>query len=493
MTGSEDSRFENEPGLPVDITKLLAKAWKQFLRSWWLLLLLMALCAGLSLASHAARHRDLYEAYASFSVSAGNPKDAASTYNTRVSLNQLGKTFPFILESGALNTVVREKLGLASLPVTISAEVVSDTSLFRISVSGEDPELCRQALDAVIENYPQVAQYVIGKTMLTMLDYSGTPVTPVNLVSRRSLVIRGAKIGGLIYLAVLGALVVLRRTVESENDLKGYTSLRCLASIPFVLLKKRSRKKKLLLINRTSVPPAFTEAFNLLRVRLLREMDRKGKKVLMLTSAGEREGKTTVSANLALCCAQKGFRVLLIDCDLRHPSVAACLGVTVEREIADVLRGRLTVSEAIEPCVGSLDILAGAVSLNAADIPKVLTTDAVEKLMEYAREHYDYIFVDTPPCGIIQDALAIAPACDAAVAVIRQDYLARTRILEVLNLLTDSNAGLIGCVINGESGGVGSYGHGRYGYGSGYGAYGRYGRYGTYGSSKYTQRKTKAR
>ena len=492
MTVSEENLSESEEILQLDVTRLLVRAWKQFKKTWWLLFVLLALGAAASLGYHHFFHRDRYEAYASFSVSAGSQSSGLSDYNTRVSLKKLGETFPYILESGALKNVVREELGLSSLPVTISAKVVSDTSLFRMSVIGSDPELCCRALDAVIENYPLVAKYVIGNTTLTMLDYSGIPSRPTNALDRREILIRGAQIGLVVYLGVLSLLILTRRTVESENDLKRYTSIRCLGSIPYTFLKKRSGKKKqLLLIGRKYVPSSFDEAISLLRVRTLREMDRKQQQVLLITSAGELEGKSTVASNLALSCAQKGFRVLLIDGDLRHPSVADRFGAEVKRGTADVLSGKAELSQAIQPWANtSLDLLPGGRAISAADIPKVLVPERIEALIAYARERYDYVFVDTPPCGIMQDALLIADSCDATMAVIRQDYLARTRILEVLDLLADTNAGILGCVINGESGGVGSYGYGRYGYGSGYGQYGRYGKYGKYGKSKYTKKKS---
>lgn len=491
MTSSEHRLPENDELLQLDTAHLLVRVWRQFKKTWLLLLLLLALCISGLFGYYRFIHRDVYEAYASFSVSTGRQNDGMSNYNMRVSLKKLGETFPYILESGALKTVVREELGLSSLPVTITAKIVSDTSLFRMSVTGSDPELCCRVLDAVIDHYPQVAKYVIGDTTLTMLDYSGVPDRPINGLDQEKLITRGTELGLAVYAMLLALFVLTRSTVESENDLKRYTSIRCLSSIPYTFLKKRSGKKKqLLLIGRKNVPSSFDEAFSILRVRVLREMDRREQKVLLLTSAGELEGKSTVAANLALACAQKGFHVLLIDGDLRHPSVAEKFGVASKRGTADVLSGRVDVSEAIQPYMATaLDLLPGSAAVNASDVPRLLNPERIEKLMAYGRRYYDYVFVDTPPCGMMQDALVLAGGCDATMAVIRQDYLSRSKILEVLDMLADTEAGILGCVINGESGGVGSYGYGRYGYGSGYGRYGKYGKYGKYGSSKYTKKK----
>jgi receptor protein-tyrosine kinase len=232
------------------------------------------------------------------------------------------------------------------------------------------------------------------------------------------------------------------------------------------------------------------EAINLLRIRILREMDRTGKKVLLLTSTGELEGKSTISSNLALSCAQKGFRVLLIDGDLRSPSVAKKFGLETEVGILDVLTGGAALEQAVHHYPDTtLDILPGHGTANAAGISQLIGGEETARVMEYAREHYDYVIVDSPPCGIIQDALMLAAHCDASLVVIRQDFLARTRILEMLDVLADTGTEILGCVINGEEGSVGSYGYGRYGYGSGYG-YGKYGNYGKYGSGEKNGRKT---
>ena len=466
----------------LDVTQLMVKGWKVFCRTWWLLLLLLALGAAALPGYRMFSHVDEYEAYASFSISAGGGSAGMTNFNTRVSLTKLGETFPYILESGALKSVVMKELGRSDLPVTISARVVSDTSLFRIGVRGRDPALCAQVLDAVIENYPQVARYVIGKTALTMLDYSGIPSSPINGLDRRTLIVQGLAVGGLLYLCVLVLLTMTRRTVESEEDLKRYTSLRCLATIPKTFLKRRASRRPRLLINQKSVSPAFVEAINLLRIRVLREMDRREAKVLLLTSAGELEGKSTIAANLAISCAQKGFRVLLIDGDLRHPSVAGKFGLEVRRGTSDVLAGRMDIEDAIMTSSGNMpDILPGGGVLKATKVPQLLGRPETGRLIAYGRENYDYVIVDSPPCGMMQDALMLAAHCDATAAVIRQDYLALSRVLEVLDLLSECDAGLLGCVINGEEGSVGSYGYGRYGYGSGYGRYGAYGKYGAYG------------
>lgn len=450
----------------IDITRALSKAWKQFTRTWWLFLLLVMLGTGGFTLYQKMTHQDIYEAFASFSVSAGNGE--SSSYYNQISVTQLGETFPYILESGALRTVVMEELNLSWLPVTISASVIEDTNLFRINVRGADPLICADVLDSVMENYPKVARYVIGRTTLTMLDYSGVPAEPINRLSRSRSLMQGAAIGFAAYALILLVLTLARKTVESEEDLKQYTSLRCLSTIPEVYIKRRSSKKQSgILIDQKQVSQPFREAVNLLRIRILRELDRKHKKVLLITSTGELEGKSTISANLALSCALKGFRVLLIDGDLRHPSVAAGFAIKPDTGIYDVLQGKASVEEALYTYKNtSLDLLCGHGIVNTKNISQLLTGDTISNLISYARSHYDYIFIDSPPCGLMQDAIMWSAHTDSAIVVIKQDYLARAQILNTIDILSESGIDIAGCVINGDSGSPGSYGYGRYGYGS---------------------------
>ena len=99
-------------------------------------------------------------------------------------------------------------------------------------------------------------------------------------------------------------------------------------------------------------------------------------------------------------------------------------------------------------------------------------------------DEYDYIIIDTPPCGILQDASFLASYSDAVLMVIRQDYQPVNRVIAGLELMADTGTRILGYVINNEAMTFGSYGYGRYGYGNyGYGKYGchKYGKYGGYG------------
>lgn len=240
-----------------------------------------------------------------------------------------------------------------------------------------------------------------------------------------------------------------------------------------------------MLIDRRTVTPSFTEAINALYIRSIRQLRKAGEKVLVVTSAAEGEGKSTISANLALGYALKGHKVLLIDGDLRHPSVGEKFGMKNLYGFDAVLKGEADLEEAVRIYKDTtLDLLAGSRAVDPRQIASLLGSGSVKEYLDTWREQYDYILIDTPPCGMLQDASFLASYSDAVLMVIRQDYQPVNRVVSGLDFLADTGAHILGYVINSESMSFGSYGYGRYGYGNyGYGKYGyhKYGKYGGYG------------
>ena len=482
-----EKRLSNQPEDQIDIIYYLVSGWKMFKKTWWLLIILTALGIAGTYGYKKASYRPVYEASASFVVKAGGSREASS-YTTSITIQQLSATFPYILESGALNDVVCEDLGVSSLPGSIFTSVVEDTNLFQIRVRSADPQMAYDILESVIENYPAVARFIIGDTTLTMLDNTGVPEKPANQLSMKRSMAKGAALAIVFYLCIVLLLVMARRTVSSEEDLKRYTAVDCLSNIPEAHLNRRTDKTKQFMLVDQRIAPAFVEAINTLRIRTLRQLKENDGQVVLVTSAGESEGKTTIAANLALSCALKGYKVLMIDGDLRNPSMGRMFGMQQENGLYEVVNGGKNLEEAaVEYEQTHLLVLAGNKPVPNGRIAAVFRSDALKQLMEKCRKEYDFIIIDTPPCGMMQDAAVLSSVSDGVIMVIRQDFTARDRILSAMELLADTNARMLGYVINCEETGIGSYGYGRYGYGH-YG-YGKYGKYGHYGYGERTEEK----
>ncbi|MGM9929603.1 MAG: polysaccharide biosynthesis tyrosine autokinase [Bacillus sp. (in: firmicutes)] len=479
----------------IDIFSFLTVAFKYFRISWWLLILLMLLGAGLGVLQIEKTYVARYEASASFVVTASSTQDniISNNYYNKISAEQLNATFPYILTSGALNQVVAQDLGLDHVPGEISAQMVGDTNLFQIKVISLDPQLAYDILQSVVENYPVVARYVIGNTKLKLLDETGVPGQPMNPKSYAGSVPKYMFSAAFLYILLLLFRTVTRHTIKNQDDLKKHLNLKYLAGIPQIHFKRRSHEEDpQILINHSSIPAIYSESIETLQIRLMKILKEKQGKSLLITSAMPGEGKTTIACNIALMMAKKGYRTLLIDCDLRNPSVARhlCMDET-NGGLCDVLSGKKKAMDVITRYNDILSVLPGGKPIS--EVADMYNDENFGKLLESYKDQMDVIIVDTPPCSFMHDTSLIAHYVDLGLLVIRQDYAYTSKILSAVESLTQTSLVLAGCVINGESTGIGSYGYGKYGYRKyGYSRYGYSKRYGEYGQNSDTEDGLKA-
>ena len=463
----------------IDLFYYLSQFGRMLKRTWWLFIFLSVLAFGILSVKIHWFYTPRYAVSASFSVNSGG-NACYSDYAASVTLDQLNATFPYILESGALKKIVCEDIGIDLLPGTITASVLDSTNLFQISVTSDDPQTAKTILTSVIENYPTVAKYIIGDTTLHMLDQSDVPSEPVNRISIREEITAGLSFSIFLYILILSFLVWSNHTVLGEEDLKQDINIRCLASIPKTWTKKRSHQKVSDPLISDHVTPAFIEAFHTLCVRILRRMKQKQYQVLLVTSCRENEGKTTAAANLALACAEKGYKTLLIDGDFRNPSLFQHLHfqktpssehISSENRAKDTLQEEgLSENILFGHPSDYLDILGSKQPVMDAAVSSLLNDTGIETFLKHCRPKYDYIFIDTPPCSMMQDAIRFARYSDCALFVIRQDYTVREHILTSLELLSETGCPIIGYTINMTNRSAAGYSSDKYGYGKyGYG------------------------
>lgn len=461
----------------LDITIILDDMWRGFKKFFWLCLLLIIAFSVLFFMRARSSYSPRYEAYSSFVVQAKTAFNYGSSYDGTVA-QQLSRTFPYIITSDVLNEVVAESLGMDSVPASITADAMEDTALFTIRVRAAKPQLAYDVLQAVIENYPSVAEYIIGDTELTMIDESGVPQSPVNEPAFMEEAGQGTITGIVLSLVFLLVYAVTRRTVRREKDLASKVSLEFLGGIPQVQFKKRRKKKQqLILLDGKERIPVLGESLRTIRARVLKEIGDSSIKKILITSAAAGEGKTTFAVNFAISLARKGKKVILVDMDLRNPSVARTMDLKVGKEGIDTL-----LQKEIEIMPSALDdMLLSYEDMNLKVLPgiksvkeptKLLATKSMGTILDLLAEQADYVVIDTPPCGVMSDASIIAKDADSAIMVVRQDYTRIDRVLFGIENVVDTGVNLLGYILNGTEIGITSYGYGygyNYGYGYGYG------------------------
>jgi succinoglycan biosynthesis transport protein ExoP len=192
----------------------------------------------------------------------------------------------------------------------------------------------------------------------------------------------------------------------------------------------------------------MSESYRALRTSLLLTSVGAPPKIILITSALPQEGKTTTSINTATVLAQKGTRVLLIDADLRRPSIHKTLGMGPRAGLSNVLTGGTTLQQATvrSSSLPNLFVLpAGTPPPNPAEL--LASAQMIDMLAEL-REQYDHIVVDTPPTLSVTDAVVLSTRADAVVLVIRSGQTTKPALRRARDILAQVNARVAGVLLN---------------------------------------------
>lgn len=416
----------------------------------------------------------VYQASATFTVKTANPLYAEQAYYNSAAAEQMAKTFPYILTSGALTQQVQQELGIAYMP-SVSVAAMGNTNILTLSVTDSAPQRAYDVLQCVMEKYPAVAEFVVGPTVLELLSESGVPSQPMNTLSYRGAMVKGIAAALVIWCAWLLLYTLMHRTVGSEEDLAKVVNLECIGRLPTVRgFSEDGDGVRCPVLTEGADKFGFNESVRLLRVRVEKALAQNKGKVLMVTSSIANEGKTTVSVNLATALAGKGKKTLLVDCDLRNPSVATTLHREGKTGFVGYLRGDETVESILTR--GETPNLFTVLGGQAVANPEALLGGKTAKnFVQAARKSFDYIILDTPPCAMLADAAELITVADGVLLTIRQDFASRAQVSESAQILNDSGKPIIGCVLTMTTPRLSKSG---YGYHNGYGGYygGYYGR-----------------
>lgn len=194
---------------------------------------------------------------------------------------------------------------------------------------------------------------------------------------------------------------------------------------------------------------AVSESYKTIRTNLQFLLNRSaGCKVITVSSAQAQEGKTTNSVNLAISFSQLGKKVLLIDADLRRPTIAKKLKIENTDGLSGILAGFSTVEQAIVNINNYLSVLpSGAVPPNPSEL---LASLEFEQLITSLKERFDYIVIDTAPVGIVSDALSVGSISDGVLLIIKAKSTTYHDFERVVDSLKLANITLLGAVLNGS-------------------------------------------
>jgi capsular exopolysaccharide synthesis family protein len=306
-----------------------------------------------------------------------------------------------------------------------------------------DADAARSLLQSVLEGAQQTAQQTAIEAPDARLISSAMPPAEPSFPRRDVLLAAAAAFGVLFGLLLVHLLELADGTFRSGEDVRARLGLRCLALIPEI--GRRALRRGRLLDHALDKPLGpFAEQIRALRAGLW--MERVRPRIVALTAARPSEGKTTVTLALARCAALCGERVVVVDCDLRQPSMGRLLGVDGGLGLIDCLRGRATLAEVMrtDPRTGLSIVPAGSLETDALS---VFMSEAMATLLQQLRQDYDLILLDAPPAHAMSDARVIAGMAEATVLCVRWRSTPLGVVRDALGLLEEAQASVAGVAL----------------------------------------------
>ena len=437
----------------IDLLKLTIYILK---RIW-----LVVICAIIGFAGMywytTKNHVDTYTASGTMYIYNGNPNVVNYQYTNISDLNsavQLLDTYTVVVKSSKVLDVVAERLvpdypniSTSMIAGSISMNSVLETGVVRVSCVTRDPQMSADICNAVMDVAPAEIIRVVSAGNIEVIDYAVAPMrADPFLPQRRSL--RGALVGGAAALALLALLFLLNQKVTDAKDLREHYTPPVLASVK--RSKQDSKDPSSFMLNDKS-PMETVESYAKLRMNLLYTLVGKEHHSVVITSSVSSEGKSTISANLAISCAMSGKRVILIDGDMRR----ACQRDIFHyhrnaKGLTDILVGNAEWKEAVRKTDwDTLDLLpAGQTPPNPAEL---LSSAEMKELLDRLEDNYDLVLIDMPPIDIVSDPLVISSQVAGCLFVARQNFTDHREVRKSLNAAEMTGMNVLGFVFYGEN------------------------------------------
>lgn len=447
----------------IDLTDIFDRLFKATQRLWKICLVIIVLCLCFFEVKTFLTYHATYTSSMSIIVSSQQKDILVSSEATE----DTNKAFQKAILSSSMQKIIAKDLGVSSLPASLNVNLISETNFLTISATSSNPKSAYDVIKSIEKNYGQVTK-LMNDANIILIEEAKEAISPDTYPQYLKQAIYGIVVGILISFLIIIVNTLLRKTLSKESYIKEKLHLKRLGNIPEITNKKSSYQYcKQLLVTNKKIPSYFKESFRTLTLSILRKKD---SQVFMITSTLPNEGKSTISSNAALMLALEGKKVVLLDFDLRNPSLYKIFKLDHPKEqIGDYLDGKCSLNDIItnSEVHPQLDLILGSKSYDHSI--ELLSRKKIESFLEELKRLYDYVIIDVPPVLLMQDALSVAKYSDSTILVIKQDYAKMYEIIDALDELYEINGNIMGCVLNSVKKSIFDEDTRGYGYGYGYG------------------------
>lgn len=480
----EDRMIHKENEIEIDVQQvfgaLLSKAW--------LIGLVGVVCAVLTFLGTLLFITPTYKSSAMFyvnnnSISLGDVASSITASDINASRG-LVQSYIVILNTRETLMDVIDYADLdrtyAELKGMITATAVNSTEIFRVTVTGPNAKEAETIANAIAYILPKRITSIIDGTSAKVVESAVKSASPSSPSYTKNVMV-----GLLLGMALSSGFVVLKTildtTIRKEEDITRSCKYPILSAVPDMEAPGKGhsnysydRDKRHAALQAGKKPAvmgkdmsfAAAEAYKLLRTKMqFAFADEQDSHVIGISSSLSGEGKSLSAINLAYSLSQLGKRVVLIDCDMRRPTLAEKLKIQKKPGLSNFLTGQCRIEELIQFCNIRGDENAFRVIAAGQNPPnpiELLSSDRMTKFLLGLRKICDYVILDLPPVGEVSDALAVASRTDGILLVVRQNQCEKRILADTVRQFEFVDAKILGVVYNCTDEDGGKYGKGYY-------------------------------
>lgn len=415
---------------------------------------------------------------ASFSISSGDLSTSRNLVESYIVILNTRETLNDVIDYAGVTRKYPE------IKKMISAVSVNETEIFEVVVTSSDPKEAEAIADAIAYVLPKRIGTIIEGTSAKIVDSAVVPSKPSSPSYSKNTVV-GFLLGFVLSVGIIALREIFDVTIRTEEDVMQVCKHPILASVPDMTApskgssyyansgagRKKKKKGAYAPTKKVTKQPAIigndigfaaSEAYKLLRTKLQFSFsDDNGCRVIGLSSALSGEGKSLTAVNLAYTLSQLNKNVLLVDCDMRRPTLAEKLKILKTPGLSSYLTAQSSLQDLVQTC--TLKGQGGAFhAISAGQNPpnpvELLSSSRMKAALNSMRKVYDYVVLDLPPIGEVSDALAVANDTDGMLLVVRENYCDRISLSETVRQFEFVNAKILGAVINCTDEHSGKYG-----------------------------------